>query len=71
MFTSLALLVLGHHYLLLELNANRSRYEAMLANGVDPQEIEDDFEARMAGVLARGGLAADEKSDSDASDSDE
>ena len=37
----------------------------MLANGVDPQEIEDDFEARMTGVLIRGGLAADEKSDSD------
>ena len=35
----------------------------MLANGVDPQEIEDDFEARMTGVLIRGGLAADEKSE--------
>ena len=46
------MLVLGHHYLLLELQARKSRIDAQLASGVDPQQIEDEFEARMQGIWA-------------------
>ena len=49
---SLEMLVLGHHYLLIELQAASSRIAAQLAGGVDPQEIEDVFEQRMSGAAA-------------------
>jgi hypothetical protein len=62
---SFEMLVLGHHYLLLELQANKARIDTQLADGVDPQQIEDEFEARMQGALAAlgDGSASDSGSD--------
>jgi len=62
---SLEDLVLGHHYLMREHQADKHRYESMSAAGVDPQMIEDDFEARMEGVFARHDGAAVAGSDSE------
>lgn len=61
------MLVLGHHYLLLDLQANKARIDAELASGVDPQQIEDEFEERMRDVVLA--LAGDD-SESDGSESE-
>ena len=61
---SLEALVLGYHYLLKEVQDNKSRIDAQLASGVDPQEIEDEFEARMQAAVA------DDRASGSDSDSD-
>lgn len=60
---SMEMLVLGHHYLLLELQSSKARIEAQLSAGVDPQQIE--FEARMQGIWAEQLRGDDSSSDSD------
>ena len=63
------MLTLGHHFLHLELQAHKARFDAQIASGVDPQQIEDEFEERMRGRVALLPGADDDGADSD-SDSD-
>jgi hypothetical protein len=61
---SFDMLVLGHHYLLLDLQARKARVDAQIVAGVDPQQIEDEFDARTQG----GGVGADRDSPTDSED---
>ena len=61
--SSVEMLVLGHHYILRELLSSKARIASQLATGVDPQQIEDEFEERMQGIFLA--IAAADDSDSD------
>ena len=56
-------LVIGHHTLLADLKANQ-QIKAQLAAGIDAEQIECEFEARMMGRIALQG-GEDSGSDSD------
>ena len=60
---SLEMLVLGHHFLLKELLESKARIDAQLASGVDPQQIEDEFEERMQGAIAAALAVAESDSE--------
>ena len=52
---SLEMLVLGHHFLHRELQSSKARIDAQLSSGIDPQQIEDEFdEHSMNGMYVYG-----------------
>jgi hypothetical protein len=59
---TLEMLVLGHQMLLDELRAD-SKIKAQAASGVDWEQIIEEFEARMQGILSE--ISDAEESDSD------
>ena len=61
---SLEMLVLGHHFLHRELQSSKARIDAQLSSGIDPQQIEDEFdEHSMNGAIAPGAGSESESDD--------